>query len=197
MHRHLSGMLGRRGDLGGPDGSGNTLSPPPLVLPVPFRLFPPPVSQHLCALEVPGKSPVWPLAQKQAPGGGGGSVVCSSSLCWLLWAGSPGGWGLPVGRPGLWRRGGAGEGEDQGHLEPEPFLWEWMCLEVAVWHVWHEAGRRDSFPEAHTWVMGQLAAWSCARTMDFPRTLSGGRGPALMHRTPEYIPGKGKEILEG
>lgn len=60
------------------------VSLPPLVLPVPFRLFPPPVSQHLCALEVPGKFPVWPLAQKQAPESGGGSAACSSSVCWLL-----------------------------------------------------------------------------------------------------------------
>lgn len=84
-------------------------------------------------------------------------------------------------------RGGAGQGEDQGHLVPEHFLGEWVCLKVAVWHVWHEANRRDSFPEVHTWFVGQLC-WD----QDFSRMLPGGRSPALRHRALEYIPGKGK-----
>ena len=62
--------------------------------------------------------------------------------------------------------GWSGEGEDQGHLEFEPFLGVWLCLKVAVWH---EAGQRDSFPEVHAWVVGLLGAWTCARTRDFPR----------------------------
>lgn len=196
MHRHLPGILGRRGTRAAQMGQVTPSPRPHLFCQFLSGSSLPLVSQHLCALEVPGKSPVWPLAQKQAPGDGGGS--CLLILCLLAPLGRQRrGMGTTCGLPRTVEEGRRGEGQEQGHLEPKPFLGEWMCLKVAVQHVWHEAGRRDGSPEVCTWLVHQRAAWSCAGTVDFPRTLSRCRGPALTHRAPEHIPGKGKGNTQG
>ena len=101
--------------MDGPHGSGNTLSPPPLVLSVPVQFFPPPgFSASLCP-KGSRKSSCLASGPETGPRRQlrkGCLFICL--LDPLSW--QPRGMGLPVSSPGLRRRGAVGEGEGQGHF---------------------------------------------------------------------------------
>ena len=115
VHRHLPGTLGRRG-MWPAHMPGSSFSQPPLVLAVPFRLFPPPpgFSASLCP-RCSRKISCLASGPETGPGRWWGQG-CQFILCLLAPLGWQPGEGveLPVGSPGLWRRGGVGRVRTRG-----------------------------------------------------------------------------------
>lgn len=184
----MSGTVGGGEDIGGPHGSGNTLSSSPFVLFIPDLLFiPPGFSASLC--QRPQKfletlCQVWKRWWEK------GCLLASCLWGSLSW--QPKGWRY------LWAAQNREE-EGQGRGRPGVLFAQTLCGGVAMSQhgcvVW--GGRRDNLPEVLMLVTGLLAAGVLPGTVELPSILLEIRALALTQRAPKYIPGKGRGSTQG
>lgn len=196
MHRHLPGTLGRTGTWPA-HMPGSSLSQPPLVLAVPFRLFPPPAgfSASLCP-RCSRKISCLASGPETGPGRWWGQG-CQFILCLLAplgWQpGGGGGGGLPVGSPGLWRRGGVGRVRTRDTYSLSPF---WGCGCVLRWLCGMKQAGGTAFLR---FMRGSWVCWEPG-LVPGPGTSPGGEGfgASTQNLEPQNISqGRVKEILEG